>query len=201
VLEVVGSAGGSRARGAGARCAQRRQTRQLPDRVSLSIATRSVHVRIDFALYLPESWTSDPERRAECKIPDEVVFKTEHDLMLEMIERAATTRSQATSFSPNAPTVIPTSFVRPSACSASTTPAVSTRPRARSRTRGRHLRETVRHSGPRRPQDGRLPELMRGEGLSASRGQIQRTSLESSVQAKPLATPCPELVSSPSTCV
>ncbi|HXW58299.1 MAG TPA: transposase [Solirubrobacteraceae bacterium] len=53
--------------------------------VSLSIATRSAHVPIDFALYLPESWASDPERRAECKIPDEVVFKTKHDLMLEMI--------------------------------------------------------------------------------------------------------------------
>jgi SRSO17 transposase len=45
-------------------------------------------VPIDFALYLPESWTSDPKRRVECKIPNEVVFKTKHDLMLEMIERA-----------------------------------------------------------------------------------------------------------------
>ncbi|HJX53045.1 MAG TPA: hypothetical protein VJ801_09800 [Polyangia bacterium] len=28
--------------------------------VSLSITTRSDHVPVDFALYLPESWTEDP---------------------------------------------------------------------------------------------------------------------------------------------
>lgn len=56
--------------------------------VSLSVATRSAHVPIDFALYLPESWTGDPVRREECKIPEDVVFKTKHDLALEMITRA-----------------------------------------------------------------------------------------------------------------
>lgn len=56
--------------------------------VSLSVATRSEHVPIDFALYLPESWTGDPVRRKECRIPDEVVFKTKHDLAIEMMVRA-----------------------------------------------------------------------------------------------------------------
>jgi SRSO17 transposase len=56
--------------------------------VSLSIATRSAHVPIDFALYLPECWTSDAARRAECRIPDDVVFKTRHDLALDLIVRA-----------------------------------------------------------------------------------------------------------------
>jgi SRSO17 transposase len=56
--------------------------------VSLSIATRSAHVPIDFELYLPESWTSDADRRAECKIPDDVVFKTKEELALDMITRA-----------------------------------------------------------------------------------------------------------------
>ena len=56
--------------------------------VSLSVATRSAHVPIDFALYLPESWTGDPVRREECKIPKDVVFRTKHDLALEMITRA-----------------------------------------------------------------------------------------------------------------
>lgn len=56
--------------------------------VSLSVATRSAHVPIDFALYLPESWTGDPVRRRECHIPDEVVFKTKHDLALDLIVRA-----------------------------------------------------------------------------------------------------------------
>ena len=56
--------------------------------VSLSVATRSAHVPIDFALYLPESWTSDPARRAECKIPVGVVFRTKHDLALDLIVSA-----------------------------------------------------------------------------------------------------------------
>jgi SRSO17 transposase len=57
--------------------------------VSLSVATRSAHVPIDFALYLSESWTSDSARRAECKIPSDVVFKTKHELALDLIVRAA----------------------------------------------------------------------------------------------------------------
>jgi len=42
---------------------------------SLTIATRTEHVPVDFALYLPESWTEDPSRRAEAHIPDEVTFQ------------------------------------------------------------------------------------------------------------------------------
>lgn len=56
--------------------------------VSLSVATRSAHVPIDFALYLPESWTGDPVQRRECKIPDDVVFRTKHDLAIELMTRA-----------------------------------------------------------------------------------------------------------------
>lgn len=56
--------------------------------VSLSIATRSAHVPIDFELYLPESWTSDPARREECHIPEDVEFKTKEELALQMIDRA-----------------------------------------------------------------------------------------------------------------
>ena len=37
--------------------------------VSLSIATRSAHVPIDFALYLPETWTGDPIRRESARSP------------------------------------------------------------------------------------------------------------------------------------
>ena len=49
------------------------------------------HVDVDhgtlasFKTNLPESWTGDPVRREECKIPTDVVFKTKHDLALEMI--------------------------------------------------------------------------------------------------------------------
>ncbi len=57
--------------------------------VSLSVATEHAHVPIDFELFLPESWTNDPERRRECGIPEDVVFKTKIELALGMIERAA----------------------------------------------------------------------------------------------------------------
>src|SRR5215813_1550828 len=39
--------------------------------VSLSIATRTEHVPIDFELYLPKCWTEDAPRREEARIPEE----------------------------------------------------------------------------------------------------------------------------------
>lgn len=56
--------------------------------VSLSLATRSDHLPIDFELYLPTSWTDDAARRREARIPDDVVFKTKPELALEMLSRA-----------------------------------------------------------------------------------------------------------------
>lgn len=56
--------------------------------VSLSIATLTAHVPIDFELYLPASWIDDEVRRTEAKIPSHMVFKTKEELALEMIERA-----------------------------------------------------------------------------------------------------------------
>lgn len=56
--------------------------------VSLSVATKTEHLPIDFELYLPESWTGDPARRREARIPDAVTFKTKPELALEMIRRA-----------------------------------------------------------------------------------------------------------------
>jgi SRSO17 transposase len=56
--------------------------------VSLTIATRHEHVPIDFALYLPESWTGDVVRREKARVPDGLVFKTKIDLALDLITRA-----------------------------------------------------------------------------------------------------------------
>ena len=56
--------------------------------VSLSIATRTEHLPIDFELYLPTSWANSPERRQEARLPPEVTFKTKPQLALEMIMRA-----------------------------------------------------------------------------------------------------------------
>jgi SRSO17 transposase len=44
---------------------------------------------LGWALYLPEDWCSDPQRRRRAKIPDEVVFKTKSELAVELVERAA----------------------------------------------------------------------------------------------------------------
>ena len=57
--------------------------------VSLSVANDHGHLPIDFELYLPESWTMDPARRKEVKIPEEIKFQTKIELALQMIERAA----------------------------------------------------------------------------------------------------------------
>jgi SRSO17 transposase len=56
--------------------------------VSLSVATRTEHIPIDFELYLPKSWANDPAQRAKGKIPDEVGFETKPELALDMIRWA-----------------------------------------------------------------------------------------------------------------
>lgn len=46
-------------------------------------------VPLGWALYLPEDWCADEQRRRKAKIPDEVSFKTKPELGLALIERAA----------------------------------------------------------------------------------------------------------------
>jgi SRSO17 transposase len=45
-------------------------------------------VLVDRALYLPKSWTDDPERRRRAGVPDEVVFRTGPQLVADMLEAA-----------------------------------------------------------------------------------------------------------------
>lgn len=56
--------------------------------VSLSVATPTEHLPIDFELYLPRDWTDDKARRKEARIPDAVEFKTKLVLALDMVDRA-----------------------------------------------------------------------------------------------------------------
>ena len=56
--------------------------------VSLSVATRTEHLPLDFELYLPECWANDAARRREARIPADVPFKTKPQLALQMIDRA-----------------------------------------------------------------------------------------------------------------
>jgi len=57
--------------------------------VSLTVATPTVHLPIDFELYLPKGWALEPARRLEGKIPAEIGFKTNIELALDMITRAS----------------------------------------------------------------------------------------------------------------
>jgi SRSO17 transposase len=56
--------------------------------VSLSLATPSEHVGIDFELYLPKTWAEEPQRRAQARIPEEVQFETKPELALTMLRWA-----------------------------------------------------------------------------------------------------------------
>jgi SRSO17 transposase len=56
--------------------------------VFLAYASSKGHALIDRALYLPEAWCEDAERRAEAAIPEEAVFATKPVLAGQMIERA-----------------------------------------------------------------------------------------------------------------
>jgi SRSO17 transposase len=46
-------------------------------------------VPLGWALYLPEDWCADVERRRRAKIPAQVEFKTKPELGVELVERAA----------------------------------------------------------------------------------------------------------------
>lgn len=56
--------------------------------VSLHLAINQACIPLNYALYLPRSWTDAPERLARAGVPDGTVFKTKHDLALELIDEA-----------------------------------------------------------------------------------------------------------------
>jgi hypothetical protein len=56
--------------------------------VYLTYAGHGVHALIDRELYLPESWTGDPDRCAGAGIPEDTCFATKPALARQMIARA-----------------------------------------------------------------------------------------------------------------
>jgi SRSO17 transposase len=56
--------------------------------VSLSVATHHASLPVAWRLYLPESWTSDRERRKATGIPEEISFQTKPAIALTQIRQA-----------------------------------------------------------------------------------------------------------------
>jgi len=59
--------------------------------VSLSVATWSSSLPIDYRLYLPKEWAEDAERRKKPEVPEEVEFQTKPEIALDQIRAAAAT--------------------------------------------------------------------------------------------------------------
>ena len=56
--------------------------------VSLSVATATGSLPINWRLYLTEEWVKDAERRTETHVPDEVQFQTQPEIALAQIRQA-----------------------------------------------------------------------------------------------------------------
>ncbi len=57
--------------------------------VSLHAVSDHATLPLGWALYLPEDWCADPERRRKAKIPADVTFQTKPQLGVGLVERAA----------------------------------------------------------------------------------------------------------------
>src|SRR5258707_1387621 len=56
--------------------------------VSLSVATWSSSLPIEYRLYLPREWAEDAERREKTEVPEEVEFQTKPAIALDQIRAA-----------------------------------------------------------------------------------------------------------------
>jgi SRSO17 transposase len=56
--------------------------------VSLSVATWTASLPIAWRLYLPEIWASDPKRRKQAGIPENIQFETKPQIALGQIRQA-----------------------------------------------------------------------------------------------------------------
>ncbi|MGZ6576317.1 MAG: IS701 family transposase [Solirubrobacteraceae bacterium] len=58
--------------------------------VSLHAVSEDATLPLGWALYLPQEWCDDPERRQRAKIPEDVRFQTKPQLGVELVNQAAT---------------------------------------------------------------------------------------------------------------
>lgn len=56
--------------------------------VSLAVATEHDTVPLDMALYLPQTWAFDEDRRRTAKVPDDILFQPKWDIALDLLRAA-----------------------------------------------------------------------------------------------------------------
>jgi SRSO17 transposase len=54
--------------------------------IYLGYVSRRDHALVDLRLYLPKTWANRKQRRKKVGVPDEIRFRTRHELMLEMLD-------------------------------------------------------------------------------------------------------------------
>jgi SRSO17 transposase len=59
--------------------------------VSLSLANDHASLPVAYRLYLPQEWTSDDERLRKAGVPDDITFKTKHEIALDQLRCACAT--------------------------------------------------------------------------------------------------------------
>ena len=69
-------------------CGQLGKTESCQVAVSLSVATEHASLPIKYRLYLPESWTDDPQRCKTAGVPADVLFATKPQISLAQIRQA-----------------------------------------------------------------------------------------------------------------
>jgi SRSO17 transposase len=57
--------------------------------IYLGYVSRHEHALVDFRLYLPKEWANRKKRRQKAGVPAAVVFRTRHELILEMLDERA----------------------------------------------------------------------------------------------------------------
>jgi SRSO17 transposase len=56
--------------------------------VSLSLANGDASLPVGYRLYLPREWTNDRERLRKAGVPDDIGFKTKHEIALDQVDQA-----------------------------------------------------------------------------------------------------------------
>ena len=54
--------------------------------IYMGYASRQEHALVDVRLYLPKDWAKDKARRKKCGVPQEIRYRTRHELALEMLQ-------------------------------------------------------------------------------------------------------------------